>query len=81
MTTINLHAVIDEHGRLKLDVPTGLPAGEVELEVKLKPSRGGMESCSRSGATVVEMDSMIGRLQWSGDAVREQRRLRDEWSD
>ena len=26
-----------------------------------------------------DFSDLVGRLEWNGDAVKEQRRLRDEW--
>lgn len=62
---------IGADGRLRVDVPVELPAGTIELVVVLggtPPSNGAKYNFSE----------LAGRLQWKGDAVREQRNLRDE---
>jgi hypothetical protein len=59
-------------GRLRLELPVELPAGPVELVLVLStPS-------ARDGAKY-NFSDLVGQLQWAGDAVREQRNLRDEW--
>lgn len=79
MTTMNLHAVIDENGRLRLDIPTNLPAGAVELDLTVRhvTPRAEEPVASASPAWI----ELVGKLQWQGDAVGQQRRLRDEWPD
>ena len=32
-----------------------------------------------SGKPIFDFSDLAGKLQWKGDAVEEQRRLRDEW--
>lgn len=59
-------------GRLRVDVPVELPAGPIELVVVL----GGI---APSNGSKYDFSDLTGRLQWEGDAVREQRLLRDEW--
>ena len=59
-------------GRLRVDIPVELPAGPVELVMVL----GGVPP---SNGTKYNFSDLAGRLQWKGDAVREQRILRDEW--
>jgi hypothetical protein len=58
-------------GRLRVDVPVELPAGPIELVVVL----GGIPP---SNGSKYDFSDLTGRLQWEGDAVREQRLLRDE---
>lgn len=59
-------------GRLRVDIPAELPEGTIELVLVLgsnPPSNGAR----------YDFSEVVGRLQWKGDAVREQRLLRDEW--
>jgi len=72
--TLRLKSRVDRDGHLRLDVPTALPTGEVELVLMIEPV----------AATVpheqgYDFSDLAGRLRWSGDAVGAQRALRDEW--
>jgi hypothetical protein len=76
MTTLTTHAIIGEDGHLRIDLPTSLPAGQVQVQVDiiaLEPER--------SEPKRYDFSDLVGKLQWDGDAVAEQRRLRDEWPD
>jgi len=72
--TLKLKSHVDRDGHLRLDVPTALPTGEVELVLTIEPV-----------AAIVpreqgyDFSDLAGRLRWSGDAVGAQRALRDEW--
>jgi hypothetical protein len=77
--TIQLPASIDDQGRLRIDIATGLPAGEVELNVTVRPTGPTREPSSQR--PLPPWVDLIGRLRWQGDAVAHQRRLRDEWPD
>ena len=72
--TLKLKTRVDRDGHLRVDVPTSLPSGEVELVLMIEPVT----------ATVLheqghDFSDLAGRLRWSGDAVGAQRALRDEW--
>lgn len=73
MQTLTVQTTIDEVGRIKLDVPTDLPAGRAEVVLVVNPLGAG------SAARTYDFRDLTGRLTWPGDAVAEQRRLRDEW--
>jgi hypothetical protein len=72
--TLKLKSRVDRDGHLRLDVPTALPTGEVELVLVI-------ESVAPAVARGEGYDfsDLAGRLRWSGDAVKEQRALRHEW--
>jgi len=72
MLQLNLHGKIEADGRLRLDVATALPAGDADVVVTISPS--GNDPKRR-----YDFSKLAGRLAWRGDAVAEQRRLRDEW--
>lgn len=59
-------------GRLRVDIPVELPEGTIELVLVLGSS-------PPSNGARYDFSEIAGRLQWKGDAVREQRLLRDEW--
>lgn len=71
MRTLKLKSHIGDDGHLRLDVPTNLPEGDVELVLVIE-----------SASTVkshYDFSDLAGQLRWTGDAVAEQRKLRDEW--
>jgi len=63
---------IGADGHLRVDVAVELPAGPIELVMVLG-------SAPSSNGARYNFSELAGRLQWKGDAVREQRMLRDEW--
>ena len=72
MQVVKTKGEVGSDGRLRLDVPVGLPAGAVELVlvvgVSLQPN-----------GSKYNFTGVVGRLEWQGDASEEQRKLRDEW--
>lgn len=74
MHNLKLKTHIDTDGHLRLDVDTGLPAGEVALLLVINTSRLPSQS-----ADAYNFKDLAGTLSWSGDATETQRALRDEW--
>lgn len=72
MQTLKVKSRIDDDGHLRLDVPTGLPTGDVELVLVI-------ESAKTTSGAPYDLTDLAGKLEWTGDAVQEQRKLRDEW--
>jgi len=72
MRVLKTRGEVGVDGRLRLELPVELPAGPVELVLVLSTTPGG------NGAKY-NLSDLVGQLQWAGDAVREQRNLRDEW--
>lgn len=58
-------------GYIHLDVPTDVIEHEVEVVVVISEVA---EKAFTKG-----FSDLVGKLKWQGDAVMEQRRLRDEW--
>lgn len=75
MPTLTLTSRIDADGHLRLDVPTDLPSGEVELMLVIEP----VTKDSRGAGKRYDFSDLSGKLQWQGDPVAAQRALRDEW--
>jgi hypothetical protein len=71
METIKISTTIQSDGHLKLDIPTPLKEGDVEVILII-------ESRERRGRTY-DFSDIAGKLKWNGDAVDEQRKLRNEW--
>ena len=72
MRVLKTRGEVGVDGRLRLELPVELPAGPVELVLVLSTTPGGNEA-------KYNLSDLVGQLQWAGDAVREQRNLRDEW--
>ena len=73
MKTFTLTGTIDTDGHLRLDVSTQLPPGQVELVLVVHP-KSQDEKPKR-----YDFSALVGKLNWRGDAVAEQRALRNEW--
>ena len=72
MQVVKTKGEVGLDGRLRLDVPVQLPAGAVELVLVVG-------SAPRPNGQKYNFTDVVGKLQWQGDAVEEQRKLRDEW--
>jgi len=73
MQVVKVKGEVDADGTLRLSLPTQLPSGPVEAVVVVEsplPSRDDHK---------YDFTDLAGKLQWSGDAVAAQRKLRDEW--
>ena len=70
MQVVKTKAEVGKDGRLRVDVPVELPAGAVELVLVVSTTP------PRNGDIFADV---VGKLQWQGDALQEQRKLRDEW--
>jgi hypothetical protein len=68
--TLKLKSRVDRDGHLRLDVPTALPTGEVDLVLVIEPA-----AAAATQAGVYDFSDLAGRLRWSGDAVEQQREL------
>ena len=70
MQVVKTKGEVGPDGRLRLDVPVEFPAGAVErvLVVGSVPQPNGQE---------YDLAGVVGKLQWRGDAVEEQRKLRN----
>lgn len=71
MNPLKLKGHIGRDGHLRLDIPTKLQPGDVEVVLILNPQD---ESRAR-----YDFADLAGQLSWEGDALAEQRKLRDAW--
>lgn len=71
MQVVKTKGEVGTDGRLRLDVPVELPPGAVELVlvVGTTPQPNGQN---------YNFADVAGKLQWQGDALEVQRKLRDE---
>ena len=74
MEVLKLTTEIDRTGQLKIDLPTNLEAGKVDLVVIVNPVK---DEGKRQNS--YDFSDLEGTLSWQGDAVATQRQLRDEW--
>jgi hypothetical protein len=72
MQVVKTKGEVGSDGRLRLDVPVELPAGTVELVLVVGAS-------PQPNGSKYNFTGIVGRLEWQGDALKEQRKLRDEW--
>ncbi len=73
MQVLKLSSEIDPDGHLRLDLPTQLPGGIIELVVVINPVQ------RKAKVRKYDFSDLAGNLTWRGDAVATQRSLRDEW--
>jgi hypothetical protein len=70
---MKLSSKIDPDGHLRIDLITQLPEGQVDLVVVINPVN------VSNFVNRYDFSDLVGKLTWQGDALSEQRRLRDEW--
>jgi hypothetical protein len=70
MRTLQISTKTDRDGHLRLDMPLARSVVDISVIVVMAevPNQGRYD-CS----------DLVGKLAWRGDAVTEQRRLREEW--
>ncbi len=74
MQTLKVEAQVGEDGHLHVDIFTNLPAGNVEAVLVLPQITE-----IQGKVTRYDFSDLAGSLQWQGDALEEQHRLRNEW--
>lgn len=73
MQALTLIGIIDSDGHLRLDIPTQLPAGNVELVVVIRTSQ------EKPNPKKYDFSDLTGKLTLQGEPVEIQRRMRDAW--
>jgi hypothetical protein len=73
METLKLKAKIDKKGRLKINIPTPLLEGYVEIILIIDSKNNAPQKIKYN------FTDLAGKLTWNGDPVKTQRTLRDEW--
>jgi hypothetical protein len=71
METIRIDTVIKDDGYLKIDIPTPLKEGEVEVILVIQKKEPHVSE--------YDFSDIAGKLQWNGNAEEMQRALRNEW--
>ena len=71
MEVIRLRQTTDSNGNLALSIPTVQKNCMVEIVIVITPDEIKQKKPM--------LEKYLGKLQWEGDALSEQRRLRNEW--
>lgn len=74
MEVLKFTTEIDDTGQLKIDLPTNLEAGKVDLVVIINPVTEKVQK-----KNIYDFSDLEGKLSWQGDTVEMQRKLRNEW--
>lgn len=76
MITINLQQKTQENGHLILDVPTTFIDKNVEVVLIIQEKEDAVEI---PGKKKFDFADLYGKLEWKGDALAEQKKIRSEW--
>lgn len=79
MLTLETLAKIDSSGRLTVDMPTALPAGDLLVKV-LVPEPDDTTSAP-DGTNIAAILKFAGTIKLGVDPMKVQREMRDEWPD
>jgi len=81
MTTINLKRKTTKNGHLVIDVPTRLIDKNVDvvLVIQEKEELSPKKSGERKAKKKYDFSHLYGKLEWKGDALAEQKKIRSEW--
>ncbi|MBN2041271.1 MAG: hypothetical protein JW864_14615 [Spirochaetes bacterium] len=71
MKTLRIKTNIQKDGHLKIDIPTSLKEGDVEVLLVIETPDSLKNKYSFS--------DLAGKLKWNGDALAVQKELRNEW--
>ena len=72
MKTLHVNTRTDQDGHLRLDMPLAQSTTNISLIVIMEDQQ--------SGKRKHDCSDLVGRLKWRGDAIKEQRNLREQWS-
>ena len=82
MIKISLKQKTKKNGHLVLDVPTSLKEKDVEVLLVIQekniviPAAADKEKKKKSK---YDFSNLYGKLEWKGDALAEQKKIRSEW--
>ena len=65
------------NGRITIAIPDEY--ADKELEVTIRPLNLNASS-EETDESKYDFSDLVGKLQWKGDALKEQQKLRNEWS-
>lgn len=78
MITINLKHKTKRNGHLVIDVPTTLINKNVDITLVIQEKEEASNNEERK-TKKYDFSHVYGKLQWKGDALTEQKKLRAEW--
>ena len=81
MITINLKQKTQKNGHLVIDVPTTLIDKNVDviLVIQEKEETSQTNNEERKTKKKYDFSHLYGKLEWKGDALAEQKKIRSEW--
>ena len=81
MITINLKQKTKKNGHLVLDVPTTLIEKNVDVILVIREKEEASQEKSRGKKIKKKYDfsQLYGKLEWKGNALAEQKKIRSEW--
>jgi uncharacterized protein (DUF952 family) len=81
MITINLKQKTKKNGHLVIDVPTTLIAKNVDvvLVIQEKEEISPKNVEEKNTKKKYDFSHLYGKLEWKGDALAEQKKIRSEW--
>ena len=80
MLTLTLKKKTKNDGHLVLDVPTTLIDKNVEVVITIQEQKDILpQPGSEKKAGKFDFSHLYRKLEWKGDALREQKKIRSEW--
>ena len=80
MFTVTLKKKTKNDGRLVLEVPTTLIDKNVEVVITIQEQKDlSLQPGSEKKETKYDFSHLYRKLEWKGDALREQKKIRSEW--
>ena len=80
MITINLEQKTKKNGHLVIDVPTTLIDKNVDVVLVIQErEETPKNSEERKTKKKYDFSHLYGKLEWKGDALAEQKKIRSEW--
>jgi hypothetical protein len=81
MITINLKQKTKLDGHLVIDVPTTLIEKNVDviLVIQEKEETSASNSAEKKANKKYDFSHLYGKLEWKGNALAEQKKIRAEW--
>lgn len=70
--TLIAQAIISEDGKLRLEIPTDLPAGKIDVELTFP-------QCPQTKRR--NFEKIAGKLSFRGDPMMIQKEMRNDWPE
>jgi hypothetical protein len=80
MITINLKQKTKKNGHLVIDVPTTLIDKNVDIVLVIQEKEEtSLKNIEDRKTKKYDFSHLYGKLEWKGDALAEQKKIRSEW--